>query len=279
MYHTLVYNAAAAGVNAVNTDLVAPTDTVFTTRNNHYIFTDQIKLLAAAMVGASVTRGRMQSPTLNALTEFVLFNANRALQPLSNPQWDYYFPYPLNLPTNEEIQVQISNNLGAATEIENAVLQVATPGWTRNIPSQGVPYMLRLSTASITPTLNAWSGSQALTFSQAPRGGVWSVVGGVVQGSNAVAWRLIFPRQRAYNGRLWRPGGLTQNAIGDVVPQWPEFGWSVWGELGRFHTFEQPSIEVFGTAAVATVYQVFLIAYFLGGTERDLDAWASQQAS
>jgi hypothetical protein len=270
-FATLIYNASAAGVNASNLDMVAATDPDFSQRNSHYIFTEPYRLLGAALVGASVTRGRYQVPHWNAIGETIIFNANRALQPPSNPQWDWYIGYPSIIPMEEEFQVQVSNNLGASTEIENCVLQLITEDWSANIP-RGVDiganagkyiFPIRVS-FTVTPTLNAWSGPQILTFSQSLRGGVYAVVGGVLQGSNSVAWRVIFPRYRLYHGRKLRPGGLIQNAIGDVITnQWDPWVVSM-GEWGRFQTFEPPTIEVFGTAAASTTYQGFLWVSYLG---------------
>lgn len=124
-YHTLVYNLAAAGVNITNTDMLAATDTEVSIRNSHYIFTERYRLLAASAIGVSVTRGRFQVPKWNAIGEFTFMNANRALTPPSNPQWDLYLAAPPEIPQNEEFQVQMSNNLGAATEQESVVLQCA----------------------------------------------------------------------------------------------------------------------------------------------------------
>jgi hypothetical protein len=269
-FATLVYNAPAAGVNTVNLDFSAAVDPDFSQRNNHYIFTEPYRLLASSMIGVSVVRGRYQVPTWNAIGEGVIFNANRALQPPSNPQWDWYVARQPGVPLNEEFQVQVSNNLGAATEIENVVLQLVTDDWTNNLPqgksivgSWSVTFPVRVS-FTVTPTLNAWSGPQILTFSQSLRGGVYAVVGGVLQGTNSVAWRVIFPRYKLYHGRKLRPGGLIQTAVGDVVcNQWDPWVMAM-GEWGRFHTFEPPTIEVFGTAAVSTTYQGFLWLVFIG---------------
>jgi hypothetical protein len=262
-FQTLVYNATAAAVNAVNTDLVAAVDPDFSQRNSHYILTEQYRLLSTAMIGASVTRGRLQIPHINAIGEFVLFNANRSLQVPSNPQWDWNLGRLPPLPQNEELQVQVSNNLGAATEIENVVLQLVTDDWTQNIPPGQLLIPVRVS-FTVTPTLNAWSGPQILTFSQSLRGGVYVVVGGVLQGTNAIAWRVIFPRFRLYHGRKLRPGALIQTAIGDVVTTQPDPYMLAWGEWGRFHTFEPPTIEVFGTVAGSITYQGFLWLVYLG---------------
>src|ERR1700738_2424702 len=245
-YHTLVYNGAAVGVNAANTDINAAVDTELQQRNNHYLFTERYRLLAASLIGVSVTRGRFQAPRFNYVGELAIFNANRALQPPSNPQWDLYAVYPLEIPQNEEFQCQVSNNLGAATEQENVVLQIIPDDWSANLPA-GEPmipgaFIIR-ATAAITPTLNAWSGPNAITLSQSPRGGVYAVVGAVVQGTNAVAWRWVFPRNKIYHGRRLRPGGLIQTAVGDVTNNQIDPWMMGLGVQGYFHTFELPSIE------------------------------------
>lgn len=259
----LIYNAPAAGVNAVNTDFAAATDPDFSQRNGHYIFSEAYALLAAMPVGVSVTRGRFQVPTWNAIGEFTLFNANRAINPPSNPQYDLYGALRPPIPINEEFQVQMSNNLGAATEIENVILLLATPDWNKNLPQGRLPICVRVS-FTVAPTLNAWSGGQNLTFSQSLRGGVYAVVGATLQGGQICAFRVIFPRFKLYQGRKLRPGGPSQTAIGDVtnlqIEPW-QFGF---GEWGRFHTFEPPTIEVFGVGTTSTTYQGFLWLVYLG---------------
>ena len=214
-------------------------------------------------VGASIIRGRFQSPTWNALGEWTIFSANRALQPPSNPQWDLYMPAPPPLPMNEEFQVQLSNNLGSSTEIENAGLLLLTKDWSPAIP-RGIATMIARASFTVTPTLNGWSGGQALTLSANLRGGVYVVVGATLQGTNSAFFRIIFPRYKLYNGRLLRPGGPVSTAIGDVLNQ-QQMPWQLqWGEWGRFHTFELPQIETFGTLASSTTYQAFLWLVYLG---------------
>ncbi len=259
----LNYNLTAAAAGATNSDMVAAVDPDFSQRASHYIFTEPYKLIAVAPVGVSVTRGRFQVPTWNAIGEATIFSVNRALQPPSNPQMDCYYDYPPMIPLNEEFQVQLSNNLGAGTEIENAPVWLITEDWTKNIPRGRTPLIVR-ATFTVTPTLNAWSGTQTITLSQSLRGGVYAVVGAVCQGTNSVAFRIIFPRYRLYHGRKLRPGSLIQTAIGDVVNNQAYPPYMDMGEWGRFHTFELPQAEVFGTAAVSTTYQLFLWLVYLG---------------
>lgn len=262
----LNYNVAAAAAGASNVDLTAATDADFSQRNGHYIFTESYRLAAAIPVGASLTKGRYQVPTWNAVGQFDIFNVNRNLNPPSNTQFDSYLHYPVKVPTNEEFQVQLSNNLGASTEIENCALLLITDDWSQQQQqSSMVPPMLVVdATFTVTPTLNAWSGPQALTFTQSLRGGVYSVAGAQLQGGNSAFFRLIFPRMRMYNGRKLRPGFAVQNAVGNV-PSDIIRPWMIGlGEWGQFHTFEPVQCEVFGTAAASTTYTLFLWLVWLG---------------
>lgn len=269
-FHCCVYNTPAAGINAVNTDLALAPDTVFSQRNNHLLATEDYAIMGVALVGASLLRGRFQTPRWNAVGEFNIQSVNRALTPPSNPQLDWYEPVPPLIPTNEELSVQLTNNLGAATEIENAVLLLRTPDHSFNLPrgtfpgiNSGFFFPIR-ATFTVTPTLNAWSGPQALTFSQTPRGGSYAIVGCQVQGANAVAFRLIFPRMRAGQRRPFRPGFIMSTAVGDVLNIQRDPWMLNMGEWGRWSTFEPVTVEVFGTAAAATTYQVFMWLVFLG---------------
>lgn len=262
----LNYNASAAAAGASNVDLTAASDPDFSQRNGHYIFTEEYKLLAAIPVGASLTKGRFQCPTWNAVGQFDIFNVNRSLNPPSNTQMDVYSHYPSTIPQNEEFQVQLSNNLGAATEIENVGIILGTRDWSQQQQQSSMvpPIMVIDATFTVTPTLNAWSGPQALAFTQSLRGGVYSVAGAQLQGGNAAFFRLIFPRTRLYNGRKLRPGWVVQNAVGNVPSDMIRPFMLGLGEWGQFHTFEPVQAEVFGTAAGSTAYTLFLWLVYLG---------------
>lgn len=259
----LAYSQGAAGTNQTNLDLAAATDPDYSQRNSHYIFSESYKLLGSIGVGASLTRGRIQVPTLNAVGEMALWSANRAATVPSHPQWDNFYDMPIQLPLNEELQIQYSNNLAAATEQEQVLLWLATDDWNANIP-RGRQMIVARATMAVTPTVNAWSASQAITLSQALRGGVYAMIGCIVQGTNAAFYRVIFPRYRLYHGRKMRPGGVIQNAIGDE-PFYQYNRGQFWaGEWGRFHTFELPQFDLFGITAGAITYQIFMYLMYLG---------------
>lgn len=281
MYHTIAYFAAAAAAGASNVDFSFATDAVFTPRGStpHLVLTVPMKLGRIAVIGASVTRGRFQSPTWQGiLTQPDLFQVNRSATVPSNPQWDDWLDGPLVLPQNEEIQIQYSNNLGASTEVETAIIDLLSADWNLNRPP-GVFDGIAEYTFAVTPTVQAWSGGQVLTAVTTLRNGVYSVMGAVVQGTNSIGYRIIFPTQKPYAGKFLRPGGLVQNAIGDVLSNQRDAPPMILGEMGRFHTFELPQAEVFGLTASSTTYRVFLWVRYLGTDPSLLYSWAGSGSS
>jgi hypothetical protein len=270
MYGTIVQNVAAAAFGAENA-LSAAADPDITQQNGQYIFTGPYNLLADAMVGASVTTGRYNVAQWNGWGRPNLLFGMRGLNPTSPTFWNRYDQAPLPLPQNQQIQTLVTNNLGASTEIENVVWQIGTADWSLNLPSGQYDFIGR-ATATITPTLNGWNENQAIAFDQLPLGGVYAVIGAHCVGSNAVAWRLNFPRTRMYLGRRLRPGNLLINALGNVPDLQGSNLWSGFGLLGYFHTFELPTLGVFGTAAVSTQFQLFLRLRFMGMPVSLLDA-------
>jgi hypothetical protein len=214
-------------------------------------------MLGAAAVGLSVTGGRFQVPKWNSVGEFRIFNANHGVTPPANPQWDNYVPFPPELPQNEEFQVQLSNTLATGTEIENVVVNIAPDDWALGVERGEMNLCVR-GNSTINVIANAWSGAAPLLLAQSLRGGVYVVTGCTIQGGGIVAYRLIFPRNKLYHGRRLRPGGLAQFSIGDALTNNVQPWLYNWGIMGAFHTFELPSIEVFGTATVSSTYPVHL---------------------
>lgn len=253
----------AAGVNAASFDLTALTDPDFSQRNSHYIFTENYRLMCAAHLEASATRANFSAPTWNAIGKPNIWPVNVSATVPSPPRIDTRDNAPPRLPLNEEFQFQVSNNLGAATEDAFGFMWIITDDYNRNIPRGSLPILVRC-TATYNPGSAVWSGPQALVFEQSLRGGVYAVVGAEVQGTNLIAFRLIFPRYRLYNGRKLRPGWLCQNAIGDLI--WPQqySGPDVFGEWGRFHTFEPPQIESVMATGASTAHEIRLWLVYLG---------------
>ena len=259
----LAYNLASDTAAGVNTDFTAAVDPDFSQRSGHYIFTEDYLLLASMYTsGATPTRQRFQCPTWNAIGQFESFNLGTALEFSANYQADNWIPASPHIPQMEEFQYQASNG-GAGTLIENGAIVIGTSDWNQNLPRGRLP-ILAVATGTTTWTLNKWSGPVAITLAQSLRGGVYAVVGAQMQADDAVWFRLVFPRYKLYNGRKLRPGWAVTNAVGNAanwgMPNWP----FTLGEWGRFHTFELPQVEAFGTAADATAWVLYLYLIYLG---------------
>jgi hypothetical protein len=277
-FHLLNYNNPVAGINDANVDMTASTDGEFSIRNGHFILTESYRLIKACAIGASMLRAVLFAPSWNNLGELSVMSVNRLLTPPANTQYDDYRQMPLKLPTVEELQVKDSNNLGSSTEIENVGLVLIPDDWTPQLPA-GAPMFCVKTTFTVTPTLNAWSGGQAIAFSQSLLGGVYAVVGAMLQGGNATFFRIIFPRNKLYGARKLRPGGIVQNAVGNV-PYSQQQPWMMdMGVWGYFHTFELPTCEVFGTLASSTAYVLYLWLVRIGKAESLLSGLLGAQIS
>lgn len=266
MFHLSAYTVNA-GVNDANVDTTAVTDSVFTTRNNHLIFTEDYQLIAAFWSGASALRLRLNMPTLNAISRHQVYPINLSATIPSPVAVQDLRSMPLDLPQNEEMAWEESGNLGAGNERENGFFWLKPKGATYNWPSYLYEIWARF-TFTITVNANNWSGLNVLTASDNLKGGWYAVVGAQCVGSSDLAFRLFFPRSPYAAGpggtRQYRPGGICQNAFSGV-PWEPQNGaLGGLGTWGYFHSFELPQAEVFALAAGATSLELRLRLLYLG---------------
>lgn len=259
-FHTLAYTAAL-GVNAVDSPVLAVPDDEFSQRNSHYILSEDYWLGWAHYVALSALRARLNIPTINAIARHQIWPIPRSATVEDNPRVADYRDYPIDLPRNEEIAIEASNNLGAATEISTMAIWIIPQGWNRNIP-RGTQRLTIRATGSLAGVAQLWSGLGNLTFAENLRGGWYSIVGVQMFCANALLGRLVFPRGPfGSGGRKFRPGFLATNAIGNM-PWAPQMGQV--GEYGRFHTFEPPQFQQFSIATGASVQEFWLDCVYLG---------------
>ena len=288
MFHFVVYNGTQGSPAVNNFDLTAAVDTVISQRNGHYILTEDYRVLYAAAFSANLTDARLFVPSYNAINPDGLrlgLGLNVAAGVSGAPTLtDNYSNYPLPLPQLEEIQFQAST--GTASQVQWGTLVLGTPAWSRNL-QPGIPTMIEgtlssssTSAANFTPTVNTWSGAQFLRFNSTLKSGIYIVNHATVQlASDLLAFRLIFPRNKLYQGKQLRPGWFAQNAVGsfqDVVSQINAFPLGIWG---AFHPFEPPSIEVYASTSAAMQPIFRLWCTYLPGTEQDLLDWVNKQAA
>jgi hypothetical protein len=260
MHHILAYNGTT-GAAAADFDLTAAVDAEFSQRSGHYVFSERYRLLAAAILGATLTRGNIQASTWNAFGRMNIYPPNTALLPPSNAQYDVLMDIAPELPTNEEIAVKTSNT--GAGEQNTAFLIIGPPDWNANLPRGQVMIEARCTIAATT-VLATWSGLGNLVFEQGLKTGVYAVVGAQVVGANLQAFRFVFDRIKRGQTRKMRPGILATTTLGQVPAYFNEGGPRVWGEWGRFHTFMPPQIEFFATTSATTTYEVRLWCVYVG---------------
>ena len=273
VYNTTGVAGGGAGSTTYN-DFVAAKDPEFSQRNNHYIFSEYYKLIAWESLGASLLDVRFNIPSWNAICRAHQWPMDLSATPQSVRRISDFRDFHPDLPVNEEIAIEATNNLATTgTENETSAIWIAPPNWSRNYPpyhdqpATELPgggrlrrFVLR-ATATVTAIAHAWSTLQALTFAENLRGGWYCVHSAWVQNANARYFRLVFPRQPLYRGRRLRPGSVITNAIGNV--EWPvsENFFGVWG---YFHSFEPPQLEIFDDAGNSDACEIRLDCSYYG---------------
>jgi hypothetical protein len=270
MFTVLGYSRTAAGAET-DIDMTAMADQEFVPRNSHYMMTNPYRLGAAVMLSTTAVRAAFSAPSWNAFAKTHLWPVNKSANVPSPPQMQWMLDDPPRFPVNEEFQVLSS--VGGA-ETAQVFLWVLPDDWSANLPPGKSIGPVRI-TAAPTAVANAWATPVALTFEQALQGGVYSVIGAMFSAATMTCARLVFPRSRMYRGQRLRPGILATNAIGDKEEQRLNMDRFTFGEWGRFHTFEPPSLEVCGNTAGALAVEGRLWLKYLGTDMSALTAWAA----
>lgn len=259
-FHVAAYAESLAAVT--NSDVDAVADEILQRRNSHLIFSEPFDLLAAMPFGDTLTRLRFANPSLTVRGTNHLYPPTRSATNVSRPRVHDFRRMPLRLPQNEELTLEATTD-AAGPIVTGAVLWLAKPQWTMTLPAGIEQLMVRATAVVAAGSETTWTALAPLVMERDLFNGVYAVVGADVIAANARAFRLDFPSQKVVEGRKLRPGGLVSNAIGD-------FGWEPQqlglGEWGRFHTFELPSVQVFGDAAGGT-YEVRLSVVYLGSDQ------------
>jgi hypothetical protein len=257
----------ATGAASTDQDMVATADTDFPGRNSHQLFTLPFNLIGQFAQGATLTRMNVGSATWNAIGKFNLWPITIGATIPSPPQmqWldqlpSYYGGYGVPIPMMEEFQVF---NTDGASEQVTYFMWISTPDQVKNLPPGKMPFWVRCTTA-VAGLANLWSGPGAITMEQTLRGGVYAVVGATAWATNVQAFRIVFPRYKLYGGIRLRPGFLASNAAGDLGEARSQVNPYVFGEWGRFHSFELPQVEHYKTASSATALEVRLALIYLG---------------
>lgn len=258
-WHLAAY-ATTTGGAVTDTDLPAPADGILQLRNNHLIISEPYDMIGAVHIGATVARARFSNPSMITHGISHLWPVNVSATVPSRAAFIDYRDNPIRLPMNEEITIEHTN--GAADQV-TSLLYLAAPQFSRNIPS-GFPRLnVRATVVIAAGAENTWGLPVAITLERALQNGVYAVVGAWVVAANGIAFRLVFPSAPSYSGRQLRPGSLVQNTTTIIPIDQQREGY---GEWGRFHTFEPPSIQILSDAAGGT-YEVRLDCIYLGQSQ------------
>jgi hypothetical protein len=170
-----------------------------------------------------------------------LWPFDRAAAPPNKPNLCDFRERPISFAPNDELEVDVSNNLGAATEQETVGLWISRG--LEPVPAGKPIYPIRF-TAAIAGVANVWQ-SGAITLGQTLPPGDYAVVNMHIQSATIIFGRLIFPGDNVN----MRPGVIGSQVIGQSNGF--EGRHAPFGIMGRFNNFAPPQLEIFCTGADA----------------------------
>lgn len=234
MKHLLAYALNSSGA-VVAADMAAQNDGIVVVQNGHFLFQQDVKLLAAWVMGATIGRARINSPTMRQVSPSYLRPVIAAATPPSNPNTVWFDQNGPTLRGLEEIQIEAWDSAVAGEHITAGLLieDVPTP------KPIGPEYTIR-GTGTTTLVANTWTQVPITMESSIPQG-LYSVTGAELFSATSKFFRLTFDNQ------YFRPGwtGLAAETGREFWPLYQER----FGEWGKFRTTRYPSLEVYADAA------------------------------
>lgn len=193
-------------------------------------------LLGAYAIGTSITRARVEAPSLRRTLLLDLPEVDRGVTTPSSPQtlFDAFYN-PLPLDEFEPIRALVAEDATGA-ERETVLLWL---GDGAQSPVSGDIYTVQ-ATSQTTLVPYAWTNG-ALTLGQTLPSGRYQVVGFRAQSSGLIAARLVFV------GGTWRPGVLGTTAVNQKAS--PLFRRGACGVLGEFAHDQPPTVDFLSSSA------------------------------
>jgi hypothetical protein len=265
MYQILAYGADNTNA-AVLADTPALNDQNFVPVNKHWFFQESYKLMAKAVFGASVTAAQLFDSTWNSINVPQIYPVNVSATVPSNPQIVDLRKFPISIPQNEEIALQLSNN-AVAPEWEFGLIFIAPMPDDLRLPAPPQPIgnmgrVQALATVTTTLTQGAWSADATMTMTNIMHGGTYCIAGAQVICAQGIAYRMNFPRQPLYMGRKLTPGNICVASYANIVQK---EGCEWLGPMGYFDTVQYPYIAILGATTVgSTTYTVILDLIYMG---------------
>src|SRR4051794_13142746 len=107
MFHLAAYTKTNLGTTA-DTDIPFVTDDVLTGQNGHFILSQPMDLVAAAVMSATLARAKLASPSMRQIASPFVRPIIVGILPGNNPNVDLSYDSPYRIPAYEEIQVLAS---------------------------------------------------------------------------------------------------------------------------------------------------------------------------
>lgn len=242
--------ASVTGAAITNTALAVVPDGILTTSGTTgFLVPSEAKLVLATALGATLTRTRLNTPSLRYVGLPSLTPINVSATVPSPVNVYNATDSPIALPKVDTITIEASD-----TAIDNITALMWLMFNRREVPS-GKRYRLR-GTAAITGVLNAWANG-AITLDQVLPQGQYAIVGMDLVAANVLAGRLVFA------GSGYRPGCLARNAVGSIMH--PIFTDGRLGCYGVFENANLPNLEILlGAGGASAAQEVFLDVIRLG---------------
>lgn len=238
MMHAVLYRSQQA-IGAVLASLVAQGFSNDTVTNNKILSPINWKLWFATVFGVDVGAARIQVPFLNNIGSVHLRPFGILAAAGNNPNTADFSRNPIQLRQTENIDVQTTNT-NAAPQIHTAILQLSDGNIA--IPDGRVVNVF--ASHSVALTANVWNRISPI-YQDNLGNNTYVIVGMEVFSATGLLARLDIPNNP------WRPGVPVINSIANRA-FWKQYDMP-FGELGRFSNQALPALEIFPTAADASV--------------------------
>lgn len=244
MHHTCAYANAALAALGTDVNTVPVQDDILAISNNRFLPQEDYQIVAAYAQSTTLNRARITSPTNRQITLPFIRPSSAATSPPTDPNVADYRVQPFQIQGLEELGIEASTDLGAATEVFVAGLWLQkqfTP------PPRGNIFTLR-GTSTTAAGILLWT-NLAVTWADSLPEGLYAVVGLEVVGVTELMARVILENQ------IFRPGSLASGLVGSRTHEMFRMGRL--GNWGQFRSTRMPIVQVLNLAATA-VHTVYL---------------------
>jgi hypothetical protein len=252
-FHVAAFSQTT-GAAIVNVALNAVQDQMLTLATaTTFLTPDKATVVAAFSTGVTLTRSRLNTPSLRQIGLPSLTPINVGATVPSPANVFGAIDNPIDIPPVDPFGVDAVD-----TAIDTATVLLWLQYRYQNVPA-GKRYRLRF-TSTITGVINAWAFG-AITMDTVLPQGQYAVIGMDVVAANVLAARLIF----ADGGP--RPGCLARNTVGAIMNM--IFTNGSFGQWGTFNNANMPQLEILlGAGGASAAQEGFLDVVRLGDAPR-----------